>query len=111
MLAGLENKCQMCSVLPLSSVSFQLSFVFVNFIWFPAVPLPALSAGRRSKRCWPIFTPRAAWLPCCAQGRLLVPKQDKQLCALIASQPLWHQLGSIGVRAGEKQQQLQPVVL
>lgn len=44
MLAGLENKCQMRSVLSLSGVSFQLSFIFVNFISFPAVPLPALSA-------------------------------------------------------------------
>lgn len=43
MMAGLENKCQMCSVLPLSSV-FQLSLVFVNFILFLAVSLPALSA-------------------------------------------------------------------
>lgn len=112
MLVGLENKCQTCSSAAFEQRFFSVVFSFCKFYLVSRSSLASsVSAGHWSERCWPIFPLRAAWLPCCAQGRLLVPKQDKRLCALIASQPLWHQLRSPWVTAGEKWQQLQPVVL
>lgn len=91
---------------------FSVVFCFCKFYLVSCSSLAnSVSAGHRSERCWPIFPLRATQLPCCAQGRLLVPKQDRPLCALIASQPLWHQLRSLRVTVAEKQQQLQPVVL
>lgn len=84
---------------------FSVVFSFCKFYLVSCNSLASsVSSGHRSEGCWPIAPLTAAWLLRFAQGRLLVPQQDRPLPALIASQPLWHQLRSLWMTAAKKQQ-------